>query len=169
MLQTERLTLRRGGEADRDDLLALNADDEVMRYISGKGFALDSPAATASLDNIVKHMTRQDGLGMWVLEWRDRPGFLGWAGLFELPGSDLIEVGYRFKKNAWGQGIATEAARCLVDYGFAKLNLDKIVAVTNVDNKASKAVLQKTGLNYQGERHFYNQTVSYFEINRSRQ
>ena len=57
--------------------------------------------------------------GIWVVEWQDAPGFLGWCGLFPLENSGLIEIGYRYVTSAWGQGIATEAARAVLDPAFA--------------------------------------------------
>ena len=59
--------------------------------------------------------------GIWVVEWRDRPGFLGWCGVIPLEDSGLIELGYRYVRAAWGRGVATEAAQAVLDHGFRVL------------------------------------------------
>ena len=92
--------------------------------------------------------------GIWAVEWRDAPGFLGWCGLFPLEASGVIEIGYRYLRAAWGQGIATEAARAVLAHGFCELGFDPIVAVTDPDNLASQRVLEKIGLERRGERAF---------------
>ena len=160
MLQTERLTLRRGGEGDRADLLALNADAEVMRFVGGLGLAPGSPEAIKAADWAIGQLQRPDGLGIWILEWLDRAEFLGWAGLFDLPS----EVGYRLKQAAWGQGIATEATKCLLKYGFETHGMKQIAAVTDPGHSASQHVLRKAGLTYCDQRHFDGKLVDYFEI-----
>ena len=83
--------------------------------------------------------------GYWVAKWRDRPGFLGWCGLFPLEDSGLVEIGCRYCQRAWGQGVGSEAATVL-DHGFRQLALDPIVALTNPGNRASQRFLAKIGL-----------------------
>ena len=50
--------------------------------------------------------------GYWVAKWRDRPGFLGWCGLFPLEDSGLVEIGCRYCQRAWGQGLAARPPPC---------------------------------------------------------
>ncbi len=161
---SERLRLRRGRPGDLEKFAALNGDGMVMRYISGHAFEPGSAESDATAKRHFTMAKRDDGLGIWLLEWRHKPGFLGWAGLFELPGSDKIEVGYRLSRAAWGQGVATEAARRLIVYGFDEKSLPLICAVTHQENQASKRVLKKAGLNYLGLRRNYNLELTYFEL-----
>jgi Acetyltransferase (GNAT) domain len=69
--------------------------------------------------------------GLWVVEWAHEPGFLGWCGIFPLEDSGLLEIGYRYVRGAWGQGVGTEAACAVLDHGFRVLGLDLIVAVAH--------------------------------------
>lgn len=57
-------------------------------------------------------------------------------------------LGYLLSPASWGQGYATEAARCLIDFGFETLKLEQIEARCARDNPASERVLQKCGMNY---------------------
>ena len=63
-----------------------------------------------------------------------------------IEGKDEIEVGYLFVKKFWGQGLATEAARAMMDAGFNELKLDRIISIINPNNKRSIAVAKRNGL-----------------------
>ena len=79
-----------------------------------------------------------------MVEWRHAPRFLGWCGLFPLEDAGPIEIGYRYLRGVWGQGIATEAARVL-DHGFRALGFDPIVGVTHPANVARSACSRRSG------------------------
>jgi [ribosomal protein S5]-alanine N-acetyltransferase len=99
--------------------------------------------------------------------WRDEPGFLGWCGLFPLEHSGLIEIGYRYVRAAWGQGVATEAARAVLDHGFGTLAIDPIVAVAHPDNRGSRRVLEKIGLRQAGEAWHYGKWLPFYRLTRA--
>jgi ribosomal-protein-alanine N-acetyltransferase len=79
---------------------------------------------------------------------------------------DHIEVGYWLAKAAWGKGVATAAAKALVQYGFRDLNLAEIVGVADVKNVASNKVLQKAGLVYRKTAPFREQQVKFYSATR---
>jgi RimJ/RimL family protein N-acetyltransferase len=62
-----------------------------------------------------------------------------------MPTGDDVELAYRLARSSWGQGLATEAARALVEYAFTVVELPRVVAVTYPDNRASQRVLEKLG------------------------
>jgi len=165
VLHTERLLLRPRTLADVDANLAMDLDPKVIRYIFAK-----VPDPESWRTRIAKQI--QGGWppigGIWAVEWRDNPGFLGWCGLFPLGPSGLIEIGYRYRHTTWGHGVATEAARAVLDYGFHELGIDPIVGVTNPDNLASQRVLTKIGLQPAGEAFYYGQWMRFFRLDRSR-
>lgn len=161
LLCTERLGLRPRTLADLDANLAMDLDPRVHRYISAK--APDPEAWRARLAAQVVAGWPPTG-GIWVVERRDEPGFLGWCGLFPLGHCGLIEIGYRYVAAAWGQGIASEAAAAVLDHGFRQPGLDPIVAVTHPDNRASQRVLQKIGLRPAGEAYYYGQWLRFFRL-----
>ncbi len=154
---TERLRLRGWRRGDAPALAAMNADPEVMRYI-GSG-AKPYAEALERAESLVREAP-EDGLGLWAIEeWAiEESGtgvFHGWAGLFPLDDTQEIELAYRLVTSSWGRGIATEAARPLLAYGFDELRLDLIAAVTAPENRASRRVLDKLGFAYQGLRSAY--------------
>ncbi len=161
---TERLRLRRGRDSDRRHLIALNADAEVMRYITAAPLEPGSPESDKAADRQMDLLQRRDGLGLWVVEPLSDPGrFLGWAGLFEIEmKGPEIELGYRFFPSAWGDGIASEASAFLVDYAFNTLQLDRVYGITHPDNLPSQRVLEKVGLDYVENRHYYGTDVRFF-------
>jgi len=164
-LKTERLSLRPREADDLEDFLAMDSDPEVIRYIYPEG-----PPEPESLRE--RYRARilagwpQTG-GFWIVEWKGRPEFLGWCALFPLEESGLIEIGYRYRRATWGQGVATEAAAAVLAHGFEVLKFDPIVGVTHPDNRASQRVLEKLGLERDGSAFHYGQDLSFFRLDRS--
>ena len=164
VLITERLRLRERTIADLDACVAMDLNPEVHRFIYGNR-PPERRQHRAQLGARIASGSPPQG-GIWVVEWRDAPGFLGWCGLFPLEDSGLIEIGYRYVRSAWGQGIATEAGRAVLDHGFRALGFDPIVAVTHPANLASQHVLEKIGLKPRGPACHYGQSLSFFELRR---
>lgn len=145
-LETDRLVLRGFSGADRAPFAALNADPEVMRFMSR---SLDRAASFAFLDRIRQHWAT-DGYGIWAIERRDDGAFLGFAGLsepaFSAPFMPAIEVGWRLARVAWGHGYATEAGAAALRFGFEVLDRDEIVSFTAVGNERSRRVMERLGM-----------------------
>jgi RimJ/RimL family protein N-acetyltransferase len=150
-LTTERLLLRPATLEDLDAWLAISRDAEEAWY----------GAASSTLDdaraNLAKHMSHQEryGYGLWAVELRARGEAIGITGLTHLEDGPEIEVGYRFLRRCWGHGYATEAARAAIAFGFGELGLDRIVAVTRPNNRASRRIMEKCGLSFVGVMHAY--------------
>lgn len=162
-LETPRLLLRPLVLDDLDDWLAMDLDPEVARFIWGEP---PEPAAhRARLRQRLAGGWPALG-GLWAVEERRAPGFIGWCGVFPLQETGLIEIGYRYLPRAWGRGIATEAAARVLDQGFRGFAFDPIVAVSHPDNKASHRVLEKIGLTRQADAVHYDQTVAFFRLER---
>jgi RimJ/RimL family protein N-acetyltransferase len=144
-LETARLVLRRWTDADRAPFAAMNADPEVMRYFPAP---LSTEQSDALVDSIRARFA-QHGYGLWAVQVKGGPPFIGFTGLAPLnplvpyPG---IEVGWRLVRSAWGRGYATEAARAAVAYGFDVAGLPEIVSVTAEVNVASRAVMRRLGM-----------------------
>lgn len=160
-LERPRLFLRPLRASDASWLAELNSDPEVMRFIPG-GARPPDEAARLALDQIVLD-EHSPHLGYWAVEERPHLAVCGWAALKKLNVND-IEVGYRLLRSAWGRGIATEAAACLLDYGFLTLDLDRIVAVTFPQNVASRRVIEKLGLRLQKSYSFDAHDWLYFAM-----
>jgi ribosomal-protein-alanine N-acetyltransferase len=163
ILKTNRLRLREFEEGDVELLFALDSDPDVMRYISD-GKTSTREHIEQAIPRLCAYYEKHPGFGIWVAELKESREFIGWACLKHLDQSELIEVGYRLKKDFWNQGYATEAAEALIQYGFGERGLDKIVAITNPDNKASQRVLEKCGLTRNGSGIYYGCHCLLFEI-----
>jgi len=147
-LTTGRLELRRWRPEHRAPFAAMNADPEVMRYFRG---VLDRDASDAFIDRIETSF-EELGYGLWAVERRGDGEFLGFTGLtrqtFPAHFTPAVEIGWRFKRSAWGNGYATEAARAALEFAFSTADLDEVVSITTRGNAASRAVMARIGMSY---------------------
>ena len=147
LLQTKRLALRRLTAADLDRLYALDNDPEVMRYING---GTPTPRAVVERDILpvfLRYDERRPGFGFWAAAERASGEWLGWFCFRlsqETPGQVIL--GYRLRSSAWGQGYATEGARALIRKGFEGWGVQRVVATTYQENRASRRVMEKLGM-----------------------
>jgi RimJ/RimL family protein N-acetyltransferase len=152
LLETERLRLRRFVPADADLLVELDADPEVMRYITYGKPTPRSAYVETYLPRWFAIYQMQPGLGYFAAERRDSGEFLGWFHLRDdRIEPEYVELGYRLMRSAWGQGYATEGSRALLKHGFDGLGIERISARTLLGNRASQRVMQKCGLRRVGE------------------
>lgn len=149
-LLTPRFALHPMVPADLAWYAGFAGDAEVMQYIGHAG-PLSHQQATERLARYVR-CWEEHGLGMFGVRLRDVSVPVGWSGLQPLSGTDEIEVGYAFGKAAWGRGYATEVASAVVQWGFETLGLERIVAVASPENAASRRVMDKLGMRYEGVR-----------------
>ncbi|MFG3496911.1 GNAT family N-acetyltransferase [Streptomyces sp. NPDC047928] len=144
-LQTPRLTLRPFHEADLDEVVALDNDPEVMRYLNGGRPTSCDEVRTRTLPRLLGH-------GFWVAEAAGDGAWLGWFQLEPqaAPGDDphTVELGYRLHRRAWGRGYATEGSRALIDKAFEELGVRRVTATTMTVNTGSRRVMEKSGLRY---------------------
>jgi RimJ/RimL family protein N-acetyltransferase len=160
-LVTGRLVLRRVTAADVDNLLALDGDPEVMRYLEPRVKTRAQVEAEVLPLFLGRHQ-RYAGFGRWAADTRSGGEFIGWFGMRSVqpsdaaivdwpdapPGSGVAELGYRLRRSAWGRGYATEAARALVRRAFTELGVREVVATTMTVNTRSRAVLERAGLRH---------------------
>lgn len=148
VLITDRLRLRRWSDADRAPFAELNADPVVMEHFPS---TLTTEQSNAFVDRIETTFDEQ-GLGLWVVEVAATASFAGYAGLwpatFEAHFTPATEIGWRFAKEFWGNGYATEAARAVLDDGFARLGLEEIVSFTATTNRPSWRVMERIGMQH---------------------
>ena len=160
-LETLRLELRTFVPDDLEDMVRLDGDPRVMKYIAdGKPAARD--AVAARLKRFIRYPKLNPDLGVWRAARRDSGATIGWFALNYAGKTTDIEVGYRLLPDAWGQGFATEGATALVDYGFDDLGLHRIIGVTHPDNKASQRVLMNAGLEDVGWGRYYDKQLRLF-------
>jgi RimJ/RimL family protein N-acetyltransferase len=145
-LETKRLTLRPVTPADRADLIALEADPQVMRFLNG-----GQPVPEAGLPD-ADFLTPR-GTEPEVLAALDRATgrFIGWFGFFDdglIDGLRTAEIGYRLARAGWGQGFATEGAVALIAVALDTLEFDRVRASTMAVNIGSRRVMEKAGMRH---------------------
>jgi len=140
---TSRLYLREFVLDDANHFYDLNNDKDVIKYTGDPPFKTVSEA-----ERFIKNYSEYDnyGYGRWAVCLKDSDNFIGFCGLKFHPEEEITEVGFRFFKNQWNKGYATESAITCIDYGFSKLNLTEIYAHVHVNNLASQQVIKKCGL-----------------------
>lgn len=163
-LETDRLRLRPPTKADLQDNYELSSDPEVMRYIT--------PGRTQSIkesrEDLYKRIKFSHGsYGYWVVEEKQSGLFIGWIVLKELDQTKDFELGFRFQKNHWGRGFATEAGKKIIAYAFEVLQLDTVKAVVMPKNEASRKVLEKIGFQLTNFGRYYNAHCAVYQISSS--
>lgn len=165
ILETKRLILKQPILSDFDELLRLRTDPQVMQYI-GTGAIQTKEQVKEFIEN-AKPYSDQYSLGFYSVFEKDTNHFIGQAGLFHLGfnvNQSDIELAYRLHPNYWNKGYATELAKALIEYGFTKLALSKIVAIVHPENNRSRRVMEKAGMFYHGMIEFKGSTLPCYEI-----
>lgn len=147
-LGTERLALRQWTDDDLYPFIAMNEDPEVMEYFPAPLRAEDSAVMMGRQQALVA----AGGPALFAAEvWATRE-FIGFIGLavprFEAHFTPCVEIGWRLKRSAWGQGYATEGALAVLDHGFSTLGLSEIVSFTSVINERSQRVMERIGMHH---------------------
>ncbi len=137
-LITARLALRPASPEHVDLHVELDADPEVMRYISG---------GRASTREEIERIVREVRGTRWTATLLDSELFVGWFSLRSSAPAEF-ELGYRLSRAMWGQGLATEGTRALVDHAFTARDAARVWAQTMTVNARSRAVMERCGLHY---------------------
>jgi len=161
-ITTQRLTLRAFTERDSDPLFDILQQPGILRYYPRP----DPPPREAAARLVARQLAHweEHSYGWWAVEARAEPGLLGWAGLTYLPETGETEVAYLLRKEVWGQGLATEAARASLKFGFEGFAFPFIIGLTHPDNIASQRVLEKSGLRFVEEATYFEMTCYRYVI-----
>jgi ribosomal-protein-alanine N-acetyltransferase len=162
VIETERLLLRTFTELDATLIYELNLDPDVTLYTHDP--VKDITHAKEILEKTILPQYALYNHGRWAVHLKPTLEFLGWCGLKYRSELNEIDLGYRFKKDFWGKGFATEAAYASIKYGFDKLNLQRIVGRAEIDNIGSWRVLEKCGMTYIGDEEVDGYPVKTYEI-----
>jgi RimJ/RimL family protein N-acetyltransferase len=128
-------------------MFLLDSDSAVHRYLGNK--PIKELAESHATIEYVQRQYETNGIGRWAMTDRHTGDFMGWAGLkYEISALDdryYYDLGYRMRPLYWGKGLATEASRAWLHYGFETMQLAAIGASAHTDNKASNRILSKLG------------------------
>jgi RimJ/RimL family protein N-acetyltransferase len=173
-LQTPRLLFREFVLEDADALALVLSDPETMRYYP-------APFDRAGVEQwIARNRERyeNDGVGLWALVLKSKTGdadtsasagnsgtartrtgvsaphgLIGDCGIVRqvVEGETLYEIGYHLRRDLWGQGLATEAARACRDWGFQNLKVERLISLIRPENVASRRVAERNGMTVRKE------------------
>jgi len=159
--KTDRLTAERLAPGHLADLTALHLDPEVSGFLGG----VRSPVQTgAYLDANLAHWQRH-GHGLWVLRIADG-AFAGRAGLryVDVEGESEMEIAYTFRRDLWGQGLATEVAQALLGIWRAWRLSPSLVGIVSPDHVGSRRVLEKVGFAYERDAAYHGDVVALYRM-----
>ena len=159
--ETERLILRPLELSDVDDMFAMDSNQNVHLYL-GNNPLKTKEESLGYLKNI-QNQYKENGIGRFAMIKKDSNEFIGWCGLKfiteeENNHSYFYEIGYRLKEEFWGNGYAYEAAKKWYDYAFNVLKVETLYASAHIDNKGSRRILEKIGLQLKNE-YVWNNTI----------
>ena len=144
ILRTARCDLTTWVAEDWRAVMELTDDPAMMAHIShGKPWT-----AERCREFVARQIAQQDELGFcsWRVTLRDDDGLAGVCGVQPTVAFDGIELTWWVARNHWGQGLASECARAVVDHAFAELGLGRLLAIVDRDNAASVRVAEKLGM-----------------------
>ena len=168
IIETDRLILKEFDIDDYKSVFEFGSNKEVQKYTGDKIIeSLDD--AKRLIINVWYEDYKKYGYGRWAVIYKPENKIIGFAGLKYLPEFEATDIGFRFLPEYWNKGIATEASKEILKYGFEKLGLTKIIGTAIAENIGSCKVLEKIGLKfykideYDGDGQEYN----WYEINSS--
>jgi len=142
-LETSRLLLRRWTARDVVPMSRINADPEVMQWI-GDGTTRAEDQTRVFIKRC-EEMWETQGFGLFAVEIRETGELAGFVGLsvptFLPEVMPSVEIGWRLGRSLWGKGIATEAAKETLHFGFEDCNLNKILSICQMGNGASERIM----------------------------
>ncbi|TWT50635.1 anhydro-N-acetylmuramic acid kinase [Rubripirellula amarantea] len=146
--ETQRLLHRAFTVEDAVVAFELNSNPDVMRYTGDTSLknVAEARRFIANYPDFERY-----GFGRWACVLKESQTVIGFCGLKYLRDLDVVDVGYRFLPQYWGQGLATEACMASLDFGFSKLGLARIFAFVIPANVGSVRVLAKSGMQVDSE------------------
>lgn len=146
VLRTERLLLRPLKRSDIPALVPLIG----AREVAFQTLRVPHPYSEADALAMLRKRSRDKASAHFGIFLRDTARLCGGIGLMVDPDHDRAEIGYWVGVPFWGKGIASEAARELMRYGFEELKLHRIYAICYAGNEASLRILAKLGMKHEG-------------------
>jgi [ribosomal protein S5]-alanine N-acetyltransferase len=144
ILETTRLILRELTPEDADALARVISDPATMRFYV-------APFDRSGVEQWIARNIRRyaaNGHGLWAMILKGSGELIGDCGLTvqNVDGINEIEIGYHVRRDLWGQGLATEAARSCRDFGFAQIGVERLISLIRPENLPSRRVAEKAGM-----------------------
>ena len=144
ILETPRLVLREFALQDAGALEPVLGDPLTMEYYPAP---LDKKGIESWIERNLERY-RRNGHGLWAMVLKDSKELIGDCGCImqEVEGMDQVEVGYHVRRDLWGNGYATEAARACMQYAFERLGATRVISMIRPPNVRSRRVAEKNGM-----------------------
>lgn len=141
-METTRLTFRDWQLDDVEPFHVICSDPRVMQFVGdGRPWSRDK---TRSFIERAMAASRSLGYCQWPLIYKPDAQLIGYCGFVAAEGG--AEIGWRLSPQYWGQGLATEAARCALQYGFETLEFESVKATVQARNPPSIRIVEKLGM-----------------------
>ncbi len=151
---TARLSIELMSREDADLLFELDQNPEVMRYINGGKMTTRKDLEEKMIPRMEQYRNPEKGWGLWKVTVKESAQFIGWILVRPMeffsaePELENLELGWRFKQDAWGKGYATEAAKAVMQALTDKGGISQLSAIAMPDNTGSINIMKKLGMTY---------------------
>lgn len=154
VLETERLILRHLTMDDVDAVFAVIGDPETMK-VFGKALTREDAVRWVTRS---QERYRTDGFSLYAVVLKSNGEVIGNCGVIrqDIEGESLLEVGYHFRRDHWGHGYATEAARACMEYAFGRLGAAKVISLILAENVPSRRVAERNGMSVERQVTFHD-------------
>jgi [ribosomal protein S5]-alanine N-acetyltransferase len=165
ILETQHLLFRPLTRSDLDDLAALDADPEVMRFLGG-------PRSKDEVHYILNRYIREYelyGHSFFATIQKSDQRFIGQCGLLkqEVEGLPEVELAYVLAPEYWRRGLALEGTQALKDYGLQQLGFPRVISLIPPDNVASIHIAEKIGMRYERDVDQWGQHFALYAVKQS--
>lgn len=148
LIETDRLIIRPLAMTDDEAMFEMDHDPLVHTYLGNK--PIETIEQEREVIAYVMQQYKDRGIGRWALVEKASGKFIGWVGFKLMKESvnkhvEFIDFGYRLNSKYWNRGYASESGRACLDYGIRTLGYTDVYAMTDIDNGASRRVLEKLG------------------------
>jgi ribosomal-protein-alanine N-acetyltransferase len=154
VLETERLRLRRFRHDDVDAIFAIIGDAVAMQYYPQ---TFDREDAKQWVERNLRRYA-EHGHGLYAVVLKDSDEVIGDCGVIRqiIEGEPQLEIGYHFRRDQWGHGYATEAARGCMGLAFHTFGAEKLISLIRPENLPSRRVAERNGMKLEREVMHYN-------------
>lgn len=165
-LESDRFLMRARRPADLQAAWEIDSDNTSLTYIGVERWVPDMQRFYRWFTMSMEHDAWPKIGGRWMIEEKSTARMIGWCGLFPMPKTGLMEIGYCLHPAARGKGVAQEVARRVLAHGFEDLGFDPICGVTAPANWRSQRVLQAIGLRREGQALYHGLWLPFFRLDK---
>lgn len=149
VIETDRLLLRDLKTSDNKSIFDIFSSEIIMKY-----YGMNPIKSTDEAEKLINNLNKsynENKVIRWGIVLKEENILIGTCGFHSWNKSNSrVEIGYELSRNYWNKGYATEVISSIIDYGFNELNLHRIQALVNPENKTSHHLLLKLGFEKEG-------------------